>query len=252
VQKLKLAACLCGLTAFAASQGMAALVHATDPELTGTGLGAVLTIVTAHDTGNDADGIESGCVSWNGADVLAACTAGFEGVGGDESTGASQTLTRELSEIIDLTTIADIGLVFNINEPGNDGNLDLRDLYFTVYSADGTSEIFSAFLDPETINLMNGSGSGVGQAGFLFILDDPQRTDAMLAESLAGGFDATWRVGGGFEAENFAGGPETMFVVKAPGGGSGDIGEIPEPSSMLLIGGGLLGLAFFQRRLTKR
>lgn len=249
MRKLKLAACLFGLTAFAASPGMAALIDATDPELSGTGLGAVLTIVTAHDNGSAADGFETGCVAWDGsADVLADCTSGFEGSGGDESTGASQTLTRELSEVDDLTTIADLGLVFNINEPGSDGALDLTDLYFTVYSADGTTEIFSAFLDEETINLVNGSGSGTGQSGFLFILDDPQRADAMLAESAAGGFDPTWRIGGGFLAENIAGGPETLFVLKAPGD---DIDAIPEPSSMLLIGSGLLGLAFFQRRLTR-
>ena len=90
MRKLKLAACLFGLTAFAASQGMAALIDATDPDLSGTGLGAVLTIVTADDTGAGADGIETGCVSWDGtADVLADCTSGFEGSGGDESTGAA-------------------------------------------------------------------------------------------------------------------------------------------------------------------
>ena len=249
MRKLKLAACLFGLTAFAASQGMAALIDVTDPELSGTGLGAVLTIVTAHDNGGAADSLETGCVAWDGTtDVLADCTSGFEGSGGDESTGASQTLTRELSEIDDLTTIADLGLVFNIGEPGSDGSLDLRDLYLTIYSADGASEIFSAFLDEESINLVNGTGAGTGQSGFLFILDDPQRADAMLAESLAGGFDPTWRVGGGFLAENIAGGPETLFVLKAP---SEDIGEIPEPSSMLLIGSGLLGLVFFRRRLAK-
>ena len=251
MHKLKLAACLLGLTAFAASQGMAALVNVTDdPELTGTGLGAVLTIVTAHETGPNGDGLESGCVSWNGsADVLADCTSGFEGAGGDESTGASQTLTRELSEIVGLTTIADIALVVNIDEPGNDGNLDLRDLYFTIYSADGEDEIFSAFLDEASINLMNGSGTGVGQSGFLFILDDDQRDDAMTNETIAGGFDETWRIGGGFLAENFAGGPETLFVTKVPGD---EVSEVPEPSSMILIGGGLLGLAFFRRKLTSR
>jgi hypothetical protein len=160
-------------------------------------LGSVLTIVTAHDTGSTADGTESGCVGWNGsADTIGTCIVGFEGVGGDEGTGASQTLTRQLSEISDLTSIADLGLVVNISEPGNDGSLDLMDLYFAVYAANGTS-IFSAFLAPESIELVNGTGTGTGQSGFIFVLDEAQRALAANAETTAGGYDNLWRVGGG-------------------------------------------------------
>jgi hypothetical protein len=253
MEKFKLASWLLGLTALAASPGAAALVNVSDPDLTGTGVGAVLTIVTAQENGG-GDGFESGCVSWNGSADALTCTSGFEGSGGDEGTGASQTLTRELSEITDLSTIAETALIVNINEPGNDGNVDLRDLYFAIYGADG-AEIFSAFLGPETINLMNGSGSGTGQSGFLFVLDSAQQAAAQAAETAAGGFNDNWRVGGGFLAENFAGGPETVFVVRWPiedgGGGGGDIPEVPEPASSLLMGGGLLAIASLRRLLTK-
>jgi hypothetical protein len=245
---------LLGLMTYIPGQGVAALIDATDPELKGTGLGAVLTIVTAHDNGASADGIEAGCVGWDGsADTIGDCVAGFEESGGDENTGASQTLTRLLSEVSGLDTIADIGLIVNTNEPGNDGSIDLTDLYFSVFAADG-SAIFTAFLDPESIELVNGSGSGTGKSGFLFILDADQRADAMVAETAAGGFSEFWRIGGGFSAENIAGGPETVFVFRAPGGSippDEEVPPIPEPASLLLMGGGLLAVAFLRRRANK-
>ena len=251
---LKLGVYLLGLTAFTAGHSLAALVNVTDPDLEGTGLGSVLTIVTAHDTGSGADGIESGCVGWDGsADTIGACVAGFEGAGSDELTGASQTLTRMLSEVSGLETIADIGLLVNISEPGNDGSVDLMDLYFSVFAADGSS-IFTAFLAPETIELVNGTGTGTGQSGFLFILDDPQRAEAMTAETTAGGFNSNWRVGGGFLAEDIAGGVETVFVFNAPGGTippDNEVPPIPEPTSLLLMGTGLLGAALLRRRVKR-
>ena len=251
MQRMKVGVYLLGLTAFTVGHSSAALVDATDPDLQGTGLGAVLTIVTAHDNGASADGIESGCVGWDGSvDTIGDCVADFEGTGGDENTGASQTLTRALSEVSGLDTIADIGLIVNINEPGSDGSVDLMDLYFSVFAANGSS-IFTAVLAPETIELVEGTGSGTGQSGFLFILDDPQRAEAMAAETAAGGFNGSWRVGGGFEATGIAGGPETVFVFRAPGGNIPPDEEVPpiaEPASFLLMGGGLLAAAFLKRR----
>ncbi len=236
--------------ALSVSQAEASLINVTDPNLSGTGLGSVLTIVTAQPTGPGGSALESGCVSWGGsADLIGSCSPGFEGAGGDEKTGSSQTLTRQLSEISGLDTIADIGLVFNINETGQDKSILLDDLYFTVFDQAG-AEIFSAFLLPPDETLTAGTGTGTGESGFLYVLDDAQRQAAMSAESTFGGFNGAWRLGGGFVTENFNAGPETMFAFRAPGG---DVpSDVPEPATYLLMGGGLLAAASLRRIGAKR
>ena len=154
-------------------------------------------------------------------------------------------MTRAISEYEDLATIADIGLVFNVSETGQDLSITLEDLYFTVFNTDGI-EIFSAFLLADSETVTKGTGTGTGGSGFLYILDDLQRADAIAAEVGAGGLNEDWRVGGGFLATDFNDGNETVFTFNAPGG---DVPpDVPEPSSMLLFGGGLLGLAYWRRR----
>ena len=76
-----------GLTAIAlvasfavANNASASLVFDSSIEITGTGLGAVNTVVTAHDP--PGDGIESGCVGFDGtSDVVgsSACLGSLPG-----------------------------------------------------------------------------------------------------------------------------------------------------------------------------
>src|SRR4051794_27792263 len=94
---------------------------------TGSGIGNVLTLLSIQ--ANHRNATESGCVSWNGtADVLGSCTTGI--AGGDEKTGASQTLTRTLSEA-GITSPDQIRIVFNVNQPGGTG-ITLENLLMTV------------------------------------------------------------------------------------------------------------------------
>lgn len=226
----------------------AGLILVDNIDLNGTGLGAVLTLVTAQ--GGNGAAVESGCVAWDGStDVVGtlACTSGFEGTGGDEKTGASQTLTRELSELTDISTIADIALIFNLNETGQDKTVTLEDLYFTVFDGNG-AEVFSAFLVATEIALdQDDEGTGTGGSGFTFILDDAQRLLAATAETTAGGLQTDWRVGAGFLASDFNSGGETVFLFRVPGD-TPPPGEVPEPSTMLLFGAGLLAAAHLRRR----
>src|SRR5438477_3887 len=82
----------------------AALVFDSTTTMTGTGLGAVSTILTIQATGQAMGGSESGGVTFNGStDIFA---------GADVKTGASQTLTRSIGSL-GITDAAQIAIVFN-------------------------------------------------------------------------------------------------------------------------------------------
>lgn len=239
---LKLLACALFLTSLSGLSLAAIILDPTDPVISGTGVGSQLTILTIQEAGGGPPtGMASGCVGWSGAaDTIGGCASPFDG--GDESTGASQTLTRTFGEI-GWTTPSEIGLIFNANEPsGNAITLDNLSLFF--FQPDDTL-FFEAMLAAPVA--FSDTDTGTGSSGFLFRLDGPQQLSVLpLFTSLA---DPNNRVGAGMAVSNAQGGPETLFVVNTE-----DLSAIPEPASLLLTGTGLLGLASLvvRRRANKR
>ncbi|HEX2254607.1 MAG TPA: DUF11 domain-containing protein [Thermoanaerobaculia bacterium] len=150
----------------------ASLVLAGPKETSGTGLGAVNTVLTLHDS---AATTSSGCVAYDGnADVVgpAACPAGIPG--GDEHT---QTQTRSLAEV-GVSSAYNLRLVFNYSEPQNGELVDditIADLELTLYYAEGSvcfaSGPFAAVSFADDFN-------GVGTSGFVFRLDAQQAAAA--------------------------------------------------------------------------
>jgi hypothetical protein len=198
------------------------------PEFSGTGLGNQLTILTIQDTGGPPTGVESGCVTWGGAaDSIGGCGAPFGG--GDEKTGASQTLTRTFGDV-GWDSADDIGVVFNANEPAGDA-IDLDDLSLFFFQPDGTLFFEASLVSPQTFP---DTDTGSGKSGFLFRLDAAQQTSlAPLFTSLA---DPNNRIGAGLSLSDAQGGPDTLFAIDL------EPAPIPEPASLLLVGSGLLGL----------
>jgi hypothetical protein len=202
--------------------------------LTGTGLGAVNTVLTIQSPGSSTT--EQGCVG-----RLAGCPGGTLNatpsdpgrviggtLGGNEMTGDSQTKTI-LGSTLGITSPGDLRLVFNPQEPGSatQQNITLNDLRLTIYNADGSVQFTSGAL-PSAVNFADATG-GVGQAGFVFRLDAAQA-------AAAGIISATDRIGLSALVTNAQGGPETFFLTSASG-------VIPEPATLLLLGSGLIGLA---------
>ena len=121
------------------------------------------------------------------------------------------------------------------NEPAG-GPITLEDLSLFFFQPDGTL-FFEATLP--MAEAFASTDTGVGNSGFLFRLDAAQQTSVLpLFAALA---DPNNRVGAGMALSGADGGPETLFVI--------NLQPIPEPTSLLLLGSGLLGLfALFRRR----
>ena len=172
----------------------------------GSGLGHVATVLTMQQ-----HGVESGCVSWSGGgDVMGpgapACPAGI--AGGDEKTGASQTLTRSLGELGNPTADS-LRIVFNPSEPGSNRHLRLEALVLRVLAPSGAVLLEEALDAPVDIEATD---SGTGSAGWAFGLLDT----ASAAGSFTSGAN---RIGLAATVSDADGGPETFYLAMAEGSG---------------------------------
>jgi len=179
----------------------------------GTGLGHVATVLTIQKKDT-----ESGCVSWNGsADITGAgapaCPAGIPG--GDEKTGASQTLTRTLAELGN-PAAENLRLVFNPSEPGSRRPLRLEALVLRILAPSGSVLLEEALAAPLDIVATD---SGAGSAGWIFGLASPGAAASAFA-------DGGNRVGLAATVSGTDGGFETFYLATVEGGsGGGEGGE---------------------------
>jgi len=235
----QLALAVAALAIFGVGTAKADVVYLGPITLGGQGIGSVATILSIQNTG-----FESGSIAWNGTTDV--------GTGNLAAGGNNQT--RTLSELGVTTNGSQLRIIFNINETGAEGTdtgfVLLHSLTVTVYGNNGA--VLGTFsYDGAPLELSQ--SSGIGGSGHAFGLDAAQAAalTALITTHGAGnlrigvnasvgclGLDTDPRhcTDDGFET--FNGGS-----VAAP---------IPEPTTMLLLGTGLLGLAGAARRRLKK
>ena len=218
----------------------ASLILAPSIQVQGSGLGAVNTLVTAGDgsTPNNPT-TQSGCVSSiGGASFDFSCLNGLQG--GDNQAINSTHLVSHISS----TAAGDLALVVNIAETGQDLTVTLTDLYLSLYSLTGT--LLGNFeYDGPDLDLTQGTGTGIGGAGFVFVLDAAQQAMATAACPVLTNCFA----GGGFQFANGStnNGPETLHIISVANG-QVPPAQIPEPATMALVALGLMGTAAMRRK----
>lgn len=217
-------------------------------EQSGSGLGAVNTVLTLRGSG----GTESGCVGLNSGG-----TVSTEGCGQPDSTVQNQASVPTLAAL-GVLDASDIRVVFNASEPGNARDIQLNLLTLTLYSSTGTNSISFNTVAPYYFPT---TAAGVGNSGYVFGLDAPQAAAAQsfivnngnvgdvrvgLAASVGCGGSITC-LGPNPNDGAATGGLETFYVQSNGNIPSGD-NPVPESSSLLMMGGGFGALLAFARR----
>jgi len=215
-RKLALAATL--LCASAASQ--ASLVYQSTLNDSIANLGNVETLLTLATTA----GTSTGSVTRSGSnDVILGNTQG----------GADGNATYSFSDL-NITTASQIKLIFNPTEPGNASSIMVDALTLSIYSATGSTSLFSTSLAPGGLNF----GSTSSTQGYVFVLD---AASTIAAQSLISGSN---RIGLSSSVSAATGGPDKFLISII----SATPADVPEPASMLLLGLGMAGIAAARRK----
>ena len=141
-----------------------------------------------------------------------------------------------------ITTANQIAVLFNATEPNSD-SINVTDLTLKFFTSTGT---FLGAIDGQQNFASSFAGNGV--AGFTFVVDQAQQTFVNSLLALGG---AGTKLALEASITNFAGGPESFLIYNLSTGAPNPPFVIPEPTTVALLGLGLLGFAASRRKSAK-
>jgi hypothetical protein len=212
-------------------------------DMSGTGFGAVNTVMTMQATGTQMGGIESGCVGVSDAGRLNTTIQWLQQhhqtdpdlcQGGNTGGFEKPPSKFPHNQTLPVSNASNLAVVFNSDQPAG-GTVSLSNLVFVFFNAQGqvgftsgaTSQVFSS----------TESEPGIGNSGWEFGLDATQAAAAQAA--INAGFDL---FGLSATVTDSTGGPETFYLINQ------STVSAPEPSTLWLLGAGVFLIGGFRRR----
>jgi hypothetical protein len=212
------------LTIVAASSSFANIVNLGPAPEGGAGLGNRLTVLTLQSPANSI--VETGCINASG--TTTGC--GFDDANALEGAGQIGSYT---TGDLGLTSLADLRIMFNAAQPGNSENISLDALVLTLYNTTlNTSAAFSL----ANSEILQSTFLGIGNEGYMFGLDANQAAQANLFVN----GNTNIVLGLGASLTGAIGGPDTFSFSKITGPGGDN--TVPEPSTYMMLAGGMLAL----------